>query len=45
MAHPELGKEVLEKFASRLSDISEIEQAAKLDGKTMTMLLTPKKEK
>ena len=43
MAHTELGREVLEKFAARLEDISTIEQAAKLDGRSMTMLLSPKK--
>ena len=32
MAHTELGKEVLEKFAARLDEISIIEQTAKLDG-------------
>ena len=45
MAHTELGREVLERFASKLDDISVIEQQAKLDGKSMIMLLTPKKEK
>ena len=45
MAHTELGKEVLEKFAARLEDISTIEQTAKLDGRSMTMLLAPKKDK
>lgn len=45
MAHTELGKEVLEKFAARLEDISIIEQQAKLDGRSMIMLLAPKKEK
>lgn len=45
MAHTELGKEVLEKFAARLEDISIVEQNAKLDGRSMTMLLAPKKEK
>ena len=45
MAHTELGREVLEKFAARLDDISIIEQAAKLDGRSMTMLLAPKKDK
>lgn len=45
MAHTELGKDVLEKFASRLEDISTIEQTAKLDGRSMTMLLAPKKDK
>ena len=45
MAHTDLGKEVLEKFAARLEDISTIEQKAKLDGRSMTMLLIPKKDK
>ena len=43
MAHTELGQEVLEKFADRLKDISDILEKPKLDGRTMTMLLTPKK--
>ena len=45
MAHTELGKDVLERFAARLDDISVIEQQAKLDGRSMIMLLAPKKEK
>lgn len=45
MAHTELGREVLEQFASRVSDIADIEQNPKLDGRTMTMLLVPKKNK
>ena len=45
MAHTDLGKEVLDKFAERLSDISVVDQKPKLDGRTMTMMLIPKKEK
>ena len=45
MAHTELGREVLDKFAARLENISTIEQNAKLDGRTMVMLIKPKKEK
>jgi len=45
MAHTDLGKDVMEKFANRLTDIADIDQKPKLDGRTMTMLLTPKKEK
>jgi len=45
LAHTDLGKDVLERFADRLKDISEIEQEAKLDGKNMIMLLMPKKNK
>ena len=45
MAHTELGKEVLERFADRVKDYADVEQSPKLDGKTMTMLLAPKKDK
>ena len=45
MAHTELGREVLERFASRVTDYADIDQKPKLDGKTMTMLLVPKKDK
>lgn len=43
LAHTELGKNVLDRFAAALADVSNIEQPPKLDGKTMTMLLEPKK--
>lgn len=45
MAHTDLGKEVLVNFAARLTDdLADIDQEAKLDGRTMTMLLIPKKK-
>ncbi len=43
MAHPELGKEVLERFANALSDVSDIEYSPKLEGKNMIIGLIPKK--
>ena len=43
MAHPELGREVLLKFASGLEDVSEIEQKPKMEGRNMSLLLAPKK--
>ena len=43
MAHTEIGKDVLLRFAARLEDLAEIEQQPKLDGRSMIMLLTPKK--
>jgi len=43
MAHTELGREVLEKFAEELQDCSIIETKPKLEGRTMTMILAPKK--
>lgn len=45
MAHTELGCDVLERFAERVKDYADIEQKPKLDGKTMTCLLVPKKDK
>ena len=45
MAHTELGKDVLDRFADRLQDLATIEQQPKLDGRMMTMLLAPKKDK
>ena len=43
MAHTEIGRDVMIKFADRLSDISTITDEPKLDGRTMTMMLAPKK--
>ena len=45
MAHTELGHEVLDRFVTRLTDIADIEQQAKIEGRILTMLLAPKKEK
>ena len=43
MAHTELGKDVLIRFATKVEDIAEIEQKPKLEGRFMTMILMPKK--
>ena len=43
--HPELGEEVMNRFAEKTKDIAVVEQKAKLDGRSMTMLLEPLKEK
>ncbi len=45
MAHPELGRDVLIRFAEALKEFAEVEQKPTLDGRYMTMILTPKKEK
>ena len=45
MAHTELGREVLERFSERLTDLAEVQEKPKLDGRVMTMLLVPKKDK
>ena len=43
LAHTELGRDVIMRFATRLEDISDIEQMPKLEGKSMSILLAPKK--
>ena len=45
MAHPELGVEVMEKFAQRLSDIAVVEKPAKLEGRNMLMFMAAKPTK
>ena len=42
IAHPELGRAVVDRVAAELSDIGKIESDAKQEGKFMTMILTPK---
>ena len=44
LAHPELGKQMLLKFAESLSEYSDIEQKPKQEGRSMFMLIAPKKE-
>ena len=43
MARPELGKEVLLRFAESLNEVATIEAQPKLEGRQMFMLLAPKK--
>ena len=45
MAHTELGRDVLIKFAEALNSVADIEQKPLLEGRNMTMILMPKKEK
>ena len=42
IAHPELGMAVVERVAQTLADVAKIETAAKLEGKALTMILTPR---
>src|SRR5919112_6350690 len=42
IAHPELGREVVDRVAQELTDIGKIESEPKFEGKSMTMILTPK---
>lgn len=45
LAHPELGEAVLNRFAEAVSGLAEVEQKPKLEGRFMTMMLIPRKEK
>lgn len=45
MLHTDRGIDVMNRFAEACKDIAEIEQNAKLEGRNMTMLLAPLKEK
>ncbi|GAC1516706.1 MAG: translation initiation factor IF-3 [Gemmatimonadaceae bacterium] len=42
VAHPELGKLVLDRVSTELADVSKIESEGRLEGKSITMILTPK---
>lgn len=45
MGHPELGYDIMKKFAEVISDDANVEKAAKLEGRNMLMFLTPKTNK
>lgn len=45
LSHPELGEELLVRFAEELKDKAVREKAPKLEGRNMTMMLAPKTEK
>ena len=42
IAHPELGRVVVNRVAQELADVAKIETEAKFEGKFMTMILAPK---
>ena len=42
IAHPELGRDVIMRFAEKLNDVAEIEQMPKMEGRSMQLFLTPK---
>lgn len=43
LAHPELGKDVILRFADKLSDVSTIEVQPRMEGRSMQLFLTPNK--
>ncbi len=42
--HPELGREILERVAETVVDIGKVDQFPKLDGRNMTMVLSPDRQ-
>ena len=42
--HPELGREILERVADSVSHVGKVDQFPKLDGRNMTMVLSPDKQ-
>lgn len=45
LSHPELGSTILNKMSEALGDTVSVERTAKLEGKNMTMILSPKVQK
>ena len=44
MAHPELGKKILDRIAEQVRDIGIVEAAPRVDGRNMLMVLAPAKK-
>lgn len=42
MGHPELGLQIMRKFAAEMAEITNVEKPAKLEGRSMLMFLAPK---
>ena len=45
MAHTEIGRDLLTKFAEQCAEVATMEKAAKMEGRSMTMFLSPKSGK
>lgn len=45
ITHPETGKELCDRVALEVADIAKVEKEAKVEGRNMTMMLVPLKEK
>ena len=45
MAHQELGMEMMKRFEADLTELAQVEQYPKMDGRQMTMVLAPRSKK
>jgi translation initiation factor IF-3 len=43
MAHPELGREVLQQVAAELEDVGKVEAEPNMEGRNMTMIIAPRR--
>ena len=43
MSHQELGHRLIEKFVARIGEVAIVESPAKMEGRTLSMVLAPKK--
>ena len=42
MAHTEIGRDLLTKFAEQCAEVANMEKAAKMEGRNMSIFLAPK---
>ena len=45
MGHPELGQDIMRRFAEAMAEVANVERQPKLEGRTMLMFLAPKPAK
>lgn len=45
ITHPELGRDVLQRLSEQLDELGVIEQGPRMEGRTMTMLMAPARQK
>lgn len=45
ITHKEIGREVLDRFAAETDDVATVESKAKMDGRSMFLMIAPKAEK
>ena len=45
MAHPQIGRSILENVAERVRALGQVERMPVMEGRTMTMILSPVKSK
>ena len=45
LGHPEIGTDVMKRFADYCSDVAVVEKPAKMEGRNMLMFLAPKPAK